>query len=126
MARAFTFTCDPDAFLKEYPCIKCLDKKAKLAVLALILSSICNTGTPSSANELVADAKCWACYNEDEMMTILINLLADYAIGAEFLTVGGLSDIAACINCVDNEHMLKAIILKQFCCLISNEANELV
>lgn len=119
MATAFPpSTCNPDTLLKDYPCLQCLDEKQLWAALILILSSICNEGTPSTADELVAASPCWPCYNDKQLMQILISKLAGYAVDNGWLVAGDVADVAGCIVCIDSIHKLKAIALAQFCCMI--------
>lgn len=114
-------SCTFDTNLKGYPCTPCLDHKEKLAVMVLLMSSMCNRGTPSDAHTIADLSVCNACYNEEEILGIILNILADYAIEAGYIryTTGELRALAACLYCYD-EHMLWAMLATLFCCHLQN------
>lgn len=115
MARSSTdITCVPSETLGAFPCTDCLNDHQKLALLALLLSAIVNTGTPSSATTLATNAACWKCYDDSSLLSIIVNFFAQYAIAEGYLVAGDLRQLAACLDCEDTK-TLKAIIAQLLC-----------
>lgn len=110
MARQDVSICgDPNALLALAPCTQCLSISELKRVLVAALGWFENYDMPDDLDALIENSKCWACTSSKQKLEAAVIVLGQF-IFEEGPQETQVTEMLACLRCVDDEHIDAALI----------------
>ncbi len=103
------YTCEPSSLMESTPCLSCLPPNTLLALLVAIVGYAAG----KTVDEVVTDAACFQCLNEQQKLRALVTKFGNDLLGTRY-TAQEVIDAMHCLTC-KSEAELKAMLVQLLC-----------
>ena len=99
--------------LDDFPCLRCVSDTQLVLILAFLLCRVVSTDRDNecTAAEMVETAGCSDCFSRRQLMQLLVQMIARYAVDQGLVTdFDAAVQEVVCLNCADPKKLLGMVV----------------